>query len=321
MGPHDGGSAAGQPDTAPPLPAPQRPAQASAGTKEPTVLAVDATGLLVRCSRAARTRDLRASDGTPTGALMLFAGALARKARVMQPDYLIAAWDGPDALAWRRRLDPAYKANSAASGYLGAEMRQAMEFCHAAGIAVAMAPFFEADDILARVRRLLSRSLPHARLILCSEDTDVLQLADGQTEINSFSTDFLVTAGEIGTAWGIDPPRISWVRALAGDRSDNIPGLPGVGRRKAIRMIRDGGSVWPPPESVLLPGRSRHDVLVWQQIMDLIDPRRSPDSVSSIWALLDNTRRGPVMDGKLIEMLEKYELSALADRLREGRFW
>jgi DNA polymerase-1 len=289
---------------------------------------VDATGLLVRCSRAAARSGIHASNGTPTGTLMMFIASLSRKIRAVQPDYLLAAWDGPDSLYWRRRLYPAYKANRAAPPVMGAEMSQALEFCKAAGIRSVMAPFFEADDILAAVQRLFYRKMPAGRLLLCSDDRDMLQLAAERTDITGLTADDVLLAADVEEAWGIEPARLSWVRALCGDKSDNIPGLRGLGRKKAVQVIREGGCVWPLPESVLPPGPTGHGdrrelVECWQRIIDLTVPLRSMEGSAGMdyFEILNQSRWRPAETGGVLEVLRKYELSVLASRMQKGRFW
>jgi hypothetical protein len=322
MGPDGLYDTAGQPDTAPPFQSPQRPAQACAGTQELTVLAVDATGLLVRCSRAAARTGIHASNGKPTGTLMMFIGALSRKIRAERPDYLVLAWDGPDPLSWRRQLYPAYKANRVEPVFMGLEMLQAMEFCQAAGMRSVLMPCFEADDILAALWRLVHRRMPGARLLLCSDDLDMLQLLDERTTLTGLTTDTVITAADVEHNWGIRPSRLSWVRALCGDKSDNIPGVPGVGPKKAAQMIRRGLGRWPLPAGIV-PPELYEPVLAWQRIIDLTIPFRAPEGSAGMdyFQILDQARWVPAKNDAVLQVLDKYELSVLADRFRKGRFW
>jgi 5'-3' exonuclease len=321
MGPFPPRDPAGQPDTAPPAAPSQEPAQARGGTPEPTVLLLDATGLLVRCSRAARRTGLHAG-GVSTGTLMMFIGALSRKIRTERPDYLVLAWDGQDPLHWRRRLYPAYKANRHAPSWMGTEMAQALEFTEAARMRTVFVPCFEADDIIATLCRLTRYGMPDARLVLCSDDLDMLQLLDERTVLTGLTTDSLITAGEILHSWGIEPARLSWVRALCGDKSDNIPGLPGVGPRKAVQMIRRGGGRWPLPPGIVPPDQYE-TVLAWQRIIDLTFPLKSPEGCEGMdySQIMGQARWRPPGNDEVLRVLGKYQLSGLADRVREGRFW
>lgn len=329
--------ATGQPPgTAPSLPCSRVPAQARAGTTEPTchavVLAVDGTGLAVRTSRAARRTGLHSSDGTPTGPVMMFIASLARKVRVTRPSHVVITWDGPDASSWRRELYPPYKGNRDDPGSSRRDVLAAMEFCGAAGMLQLEVPGFEADDLLAAVHRARDREMPGTALIVCSDDNDMLQLADECTAITGLTTDFITTADLVKARWGIVPGYLPYVRALAGDPSDNIPGLPGVGLRRAVRMFREAGMEWPLPEEALpggplRPGDGGGDrrelVLAWHQVMDLLNPPRRPegDCGMDYFSLGQRARWSPEDASLIGGVLDKYELSGLSARYLKGRLW
>lgn len=317
----------GQPDLSRPSPAAQEPAQARAGTAQATVLVVDATGLLVRCSRAGYRSPLNASDGTPTGALHFFIQTLAAKIRAADPAKVILAWDGDDARAWRRAIYPGYKAQREHPGAQGRqEMELAREFTFAAGFAEVTVPGFEADDVMAALWRAWYRVRPGDRLVLCTEDKDLLQLLSIGTLMLPFSSDKMVTGPEVVSEWGVSSPAdLPRVRALAGDASDNIPGLKGIGPKKAAHLISTARDSW------LLTGIGADDipqVQAWHSIMDLRNPARRPEDergwgasvfdyiVSGTWHPRHSAGLGDVH-----RLLDKYELKAIRKRLEEGRLW
>ncbi|MCW2929888.1 MAG: polymerase [Actinomycetia bacterium] len=264
---------------------------------------------------------------------MMFIGSLCRKIRVTRPTYLVIAWDGLDAGRWRRELYPPYKANRGdPGGVAGIDVLAAMEFCAAAGMLQLDFPAFEADDLLAAVHRARFRELPGAVLVVCSDDRDMFQLADDGTVITGLTTNLTVTPELIKATWGVAPGYLPYVRALAGDPSDNIPGLPGVGVKKAVRMLSDAGMEWPLPEAVLpggplRPGGSGADrrdlVAAWQQVMNLLDPPLRPESVYGMgcFSLEPRARWSPEKATGIGEVLDKYELSDLSARNRNGRLW
>lgn len=321
--------AAGQPDTAPPPRSSQGPAQARAGTSEVTeparkkILAIDGTGMLVRASRARMTRELTASDGTPTGTLMMFIGALARKIRASRPHYLVVAWDGASARDWRRGLYPAYKATRPDYDANGSEVLQAQAFCRAAGIRQLELPHCEADDILAAVWRHAG-TLDGAVLNLATDDFDLLQLLrHGMTVVTGLTSDAPVTAAHVEENWHIRPCWLPAWRALAGDRSDNIPGIPGIGRIRAARMLRDGGFRWPLPESILPDPRHRKMAETWRMVMELANPpvRPEKDAEESLFRLEGQAEWHGGAPGEALDFLSAHELSVLLHRLQKGRLW
>lgn len=319
--------AAGQPDiTAPPLPPSQGPAQARAGTSEATgrrILAVDGTGLLVRASRAQMGRPLlMTSGGIPTGTLMSFIGSLARKIRASKPDYLVVAWDGANALQWRREMYPGYKGSRVDHDGNGREVLQAQAFCAAAGIRQLEMPFFEADDILAAVWRHVT--IDGAELNLATDDADLLQLlGDDMTVVTGLTSDAPITAADVEKTWQIWPWWMPAMRSLSGDHSDNIPGLPGIGRIRAARMIRDGGFRWPLPEKILPDPEQREKAETWRSVMELANPpvRPEKDAGEAPFLLAGQAEWHGGAPGEVLDFLSTHELSALLQRLQKGRLW
>jgi DNA polymerase I len=287
----------------------------------PLLLAVDGTGLLVRCSNAAARTGMSAPDGTPTGALTLFANSLASLVREMSPGYLVMAWDGSRSREWRRRICPGYKANRLPfPDKRPVEGEQAREFCEAAGIAQWCLDDFEADDMLAAASRLAYRQFQDARVVIASDDKDVLQLAGaGNTWIRPFGKAHLISAEEVELAWGVRPEYLPQLRALAGDRSDGIPGIPGVGPAIALRMLATASFRWPLPAEILRPGPERAAVDDWFSVMDLHDPPEVPEDHDEAGIL--DIRKTEWKRGNVLPVLEKYGMRKMAERYAQGTFW
>jgi 5'-3' exonuclease len=280
-------------------------------------LAVDGTGLLVRCCRAPRSRDLFASDGTPTGALMMFIASLSRAVKVIRPGSLLVAWDGPRALDWRREIYPAYKQGRRGFDADGEEASQATQFLATAGIPQCRIPRFEADDILAAAAR---RRRPGTRVILASEDADMLQLA-GYLDVSVYRGHAFWDAIDVKREWGVSPSQLTMLRALAGDRSDGIAGVPNVGLKRAMRMLEHGGFSWPLPGEVFRDRSAREAADACYRVMDLINPERRPEESPLFGNDVINCAWNPPDHDKVLPLLERYELSAIAERSRTGNLW
>ena len=285
---------------------------------EPYVLAVDGTGLLVRCCRAPRSRELFASDGTPTGALMMFIASLSRAVKLIVPTHLLVAWDGATAAEWRRAIYPPYKGGRNGFDINGPEASQVSGFLDAAGVRQCRISSFEADDILAAVAR--TRLLPtDARVILHSDDADVLQLADAP-RVTVYRGHALADQIDVLRDWGVTPRQLTMLRALAGDRSDGIAGIPGVGPKRAMRMLREAEFSWPKVIGSL-SGESRGVAEACYWVMDLIDPPRRPEESTLFGNDVINCAWNPPEHAKVLPLLERYELSAIAERSRTGLLW
>jgi DNA polymerase-1 len=300
--------------------------QDDAGAPPARVLAVDGTGILVRCHRAALRSQahLTSSDGTPTGTVMMLIGSLARKLRAVRPDYVVIAWDGPHARDWRREIYPEYKAGRPAAPEDRSHSRLAEEFCEAAGIRQLMVPGYEADDLLAAVQRQVQDEMPGALLDLLSDDADVLQLLDGGlTAVMGTSFDAVITARDVEATWGVPPRWLPMLRSLSGDESDGIPGLRGVGPVRAAQMIERGQWEWPLPESVLPDQGQRDQVAAWKSVMDLVSPPRRPedDSDKGYFTLNGRAEWHREVSLSLGDFLTRYELRKLHERLKNGRLW
>jgi 5'-3' exonuclease len=283
---------------------------------EPCFLAVDGTGLLVRCCRAPRSRDLFASDGTPTGALMMFIASLSRTIKVTRPTHLLVAWDGASCLEWRRRIYPPYKPGSKGFDIDGLEAAQAVEFLATAGIPQCRIPGFEADDVLAAVART---RFPGMRYVLASEDADLLQLAGGPDR-NVFRGYVLWDAIDVRAEYEVLPSQLTMLRALAGDRSDGIAGIRNVGPKRALRMLTAAGFDW----AVLLGslrGESQKAADACYRVMDLLNPERRPEESTLFGNDVINCSWNPPDHAKVLPLLVRYELSAIAERSRVGNLW
>lgn len=293
------------------------------------VLAVDGTGLLVRCSRAAqRNARLTAADGTPTATLLFFIAALAKQLRTVRPAYAIVTWDGPDARRWRRELYPGYKANRPLSlrGAKDTDLALAMEFCTASSIRQLMIPGFEADDLLAAVQRQVVAEAPGAYLMVHSDDADLLQLlGDEMTVVTCLGSGAYMTAMDVQAGWMVPPWWLACARALAGDESDNIPGLPGVGPQRAVQMLARGSWRWPLPEDVLPGEEERALVAAWRDIMELVAPSRRPEddpAAGADYFTVEGRAEWTRPDNDAVRsFFGKYQLASLSGKLANGRLW
>lgn len=285
-------------------------------------MAVDGTGLLVRCSNAAARTGLAAPDGTPTGALTLFANSLSSMTRQYRPTHLVVAWDGAGGREWRRKIVPEYKAGRHAfPDKRPAESVQAGEFLDAAGIAQWHMDGFEADDLLACACRSAYRHLRELDVLVCSDDKDALQLAEaGRVYVRGLGRDARVwDAGLVQIEWGVDPQRLPMLRALAGDPSDGIPGLPGVGPARALMMLSRAKFAWPLPEKVLPDPALYSQALAWHDVMTLNGAPEFPEEHDATGIL--DIRETAWSPGNILPVLEKYGMRKMAERWHQGTFW
>jgi len=186
--------------------------------------------------------NLSTADGTPTGGVYGFAALSLELFKKLQPDYVCVAWDKPKTNI-RKRLEiyPDYKAGrKPAPADFYAQIPILHELLAAFGWPLYELDDYEADDIMATLARQASEKGIETCLI--TSDLDALQAIDplthvyalkkGLTNIDRFDPE------TFEAKYGIRVDQFLDLKALKGDSSDNIPGVPGVGEKTAVALLQ-----------------------------------------------------------------------------------
>lgn len=206
------------------------------------LIAIDGNSLLFRAYYA--LPDMTTRDGVPTGALHGFLTMLLKLAQT-NPDYLAVAFDLPGKNFRHERYD-AYKAGRRETPEdLSSQFPLLRELLAEMGIAVCTCPGFEADDILGTLaKRAEARG---ASVLLVTGDRDALQLVSEQTHVlltkRGLSDTVEYTVELLQEQYGLSPSRMRDLKGLMGDNSDNIPGIPGVGEKTALKLLAEYGDL------------------------------------------------------------------------------
>lgn len=188
--------------------------------------------------------DMRAPDGTATGAAYGFTNMLLRHCRERTPDYFAVCFDHA-MTSFRNEIEPDYKAGRGEPDEeLEAQFDLCREAAEAMGWAVFEAPDFEADDVLATVsRRLLAKS--GVEVVVHTTDKDLGQLVreDGRLVLADVGKSGATDADGIRAKFGVDPAQIPDYLGLVGDKVDNLPGVPGVGAKTAAAALGAFGRI------------------------------------------------------------------------------
>ena len=202
---------------------------------------VDATAFCYRAFYALQS--LTTSSGQPTNAIYGFLRMLQKILREHNPDYLAACFDvSRDTFRTKKFAD--YKIQRPPMpDNLKSQLPLIKELVSAYGIKILEKEGFEADDVIATM-------VKHAKAInlsttIVSSDKDILQLVDEDTVVFSPYKDQGTTydTQEVMERYGIKPKSIADIIALMGDSADNIPGVPGIGEKTAVRLIKEFGSM------------------------------------------------------------------------------
>ena len=186
--------------------------------------------------------ELRDADGEPVNAVHGFASALTELLESARPSHLAAAFDESHGRCARREIYPDYKANRpSAPESLKRQFRRCRELLRACGIAEFASPRYEADDIIATLAG-------HARgaglrRVLVSADKDLAQLIDAGDIWWDLARGRRLDARGVEKHFGAPATCLADMLALAGDRIDNIPGVPGIGMATAARLLCRFGDI------------------------------------------------------------------------------
>ena len=194
---------------------------------------------------------MTAPDGTPVNAVRGMLDMIARLIRARQPGSLIACMDADWRPAFRVAAIPSYKAHRAnpdgteqAPDALTAQVPVIEEVLAAAGVAMAGAPGYEADDIIGT---LTARADGPVEVV--TGDGDLFQLVDDARQIRVIYTARglskldIVDEAWVTSRYQIPGRAYAAFAALRGDPSDGLPGVPGVGEKTAAALVRVFGTV------------------------------------------------------------------------------
>lgn len=186
-------------------------------------------------------RDLTSPSGEPTRATYVFTQMLLNLLRDRKPDYFAMAMDVSDKTVFRCEIDPQYKANrDPAPEDLHLQADRIVTIVTALGVPIHRVDGFEADDVMATiVDRLADRDID---IYLVSRDKDLEQLMDDHVRMFNPSKDEIVDATTMLEKKGYSPAQAVDVQTLAGDSTDNIPGVPGIGIKTAAKLVNQYGS-------------------------------------------------------------------------------
>ena len=205
------------------------------------MLVVDGNSILNRAFYG--VRPLTTKDGFPTNALYGMVNMIRKQTEATGADGLAVAFD-LKAPTFRHGLYDAYKAGRRPMPEeLAEQLPVAKELLAAMGFHVLELAGYEADDILGTVSAMCEREgIP---CCLMTGDRDSLQLISDTTHILlATNTDTVDTdRAAFREKYGVEPEQFVDVKALMGDSSDNIPGVPGIGEKTALKLIAAYGSL------------------------------------------------------------------------------
>ena len=279
------------------------------------LIAIDGNSLMHRAYYALPAMTSR--EGTPTGAIFGFLSMLLKLVET-KPEYLVVAFDlhGP---TFRHKQYEEYKAGRRETPEdLRPQFPLLQELLRQMGINVCTAEGFEADDILGTFARMAEAD--GAEALLVTGDRDALQLISDTTHVlltkKGISETIEMDIEALREAYGLSPDRMRDLKGLMGDGSDNIPGIPGVGEKTALKLLDQYGSI----ESVLAHAGEVKGKL-GERIREHVDLARMSYQLGiirtdvPITCTLADSEFEPARMTSALPLLRQLQLNAIANRL------
>ncbi len=227
----------------------------SATATRPTFILVDGHSLAYRSYFAfAKGRDggLRTKTGIPTSICFGFVKCLLEVMATQQPQAMAIAFDLGEA-TFRHEADETYKADrkETPEDFIP-DLANLHELLNGFNLPIFTAPGYEADDVLGTLSQRVTAA--GYRVKILTGDRDLFQLIDSDKQITvlNFSPDALkrstnsiteFEAEQVKEKMGVLPSQIVDYKALCGDKSDNIPGVKGIGEKTAVQLLNTYGSL------------------------------------------------------------------------------
>ncbi|HUA13182.1 MAG TPA: DNA polymerase I [Candidatus Sulfotelmatobacter sp.] len=187
--------------------------------------------------------NLSTKDGKPTGGVYGFATMALEVLRRLKPDYVAVAWDKPKTNI-RKRLEmyPEYKAGrKPAPPDFYEQVPLLQELLKAFGWPLYEMDDYEADDIMGTLA--VQASKKSIETLLVTSDLDMLQLVNDKVHVYALKTGLsnieLYSPKSFEAKYGIKVDQFLDLKAIKGDSSDNIPGVPGIGEKGAVELLKE----------------------------------------------------------------------------------
>ena len=216
-----------------------------------SLMLLDSASLYFRAFYGIPADSMTAPDGTPVNAVRGLLDMIARLIRARRPGQLVACLDADWRPTFRVAVIPSYKAHRAnpdgseqVPDALTAQIPVIEQVLAAAGVAMASAPGYEADDIIGT---LAARA--DGPVDVVTGDRDLFQLVDDTRQVRVIYTARgmskleVVGEAEVAERYHIPGRAYAAFATLRGDPSDGLPGVPGVGEKTAAALVRVFGSV------------------------------------------------------------------------------
>ena len=204
-----------------------------------TLYLVDGSSYIYRAYYA--IRHLTSPTGFPTNAIYGFIQMLTKLLKDNQPEHVAVVFDA-GRITFRTELYPEYKANRAAMpDDLRVQMDPIREVVRAFNIPTLELNGYEADDIIGTLAGRFANQ--GGKVVVVTGDKDLMQIVSDHVTLLDTMKGKSSGIAEVIERFGVVPELVTDILGLAGDSSDNIPGVPGIGEKTATKLIVEFGAL------------------------------------------------------------------------------
>jgi DNA polymerase-1 len=266
--------------------------------------------------------NLTTKDGTPTGGVFGFATMALEVIRRLKPDYVAVAWDKPKTnIRKRLAMYPEYKAGrKPAPADFHEQVPILQDLLKAFGWPLYELDDYEADDIMGTLA--VQASKEGLETLLITSDMDMLQLVNDHVHVYALKTGLsnieLYSPSSFEAKYGIEVRQFLDLKSLKGDSSDNIPGVPGIGEKGALELLKQYETLDNVYENLALVKESTRKKLEAGKKLAYLSKE-----LARIWIDAPIKLNLKEVDGtnvqpeKVLHLLQKLEFRSLARRLPE----
>ncbi|CAL4322188.1 5'-3' exonuclease H3TH domain-containing protein [Buchnera aphidicola] len=185
-------------------------------------------------------KNLKNHENKPTGVIYGILKLIKNLIKIYSPKNIIFVFDHPSK-NFRKKIYKPYKSNRLKMPIdLKNQIKPLLNIIKCLGFPILRIPKIEADDIIGTI--IKKESKLKYKILICTSDKDICQLIKKNVKILNFKNKILGIK-EIKKKFGIAPKTISCYLSLVGDKSDNIPGAPGIGKKSAVKILKKYNSL------------------------------------------------------------------------------
>lgn len=279
---------------------------------------LDGNALLHRAFHA--MPPLTTSSGELVNAVYGFTSMLLKSLADLHPEYLVAIFDEPGP-TFRHQAYTQYKATRVkAPEGLYEQLPRIKEVAQAMNVPIYELPGYEADDIIATLAR---QAKDKVEVIIATGDKDSYQLVDKTVKVftphKSFSDTVLLDEKGVEEKMGVKPTQIPDLKGLAGDPSDNIPGVMGIGEVGAAKLLQKYGSVESVYEHIKeLPERTQKLLAEGSEDAVMSKQLATADDHVPVELDLEAARLSEYNQDKVLKLFHELEFNSLLGKLPEA---